>query len=319
MKAVSSLSLIVLLLCSTAKGELLYSNATTEPPTLVSLILGDGQLAGVRFQLSSNTIIDGLGGNLQVLSTVGNESIFGALVALTGQSDYPDSLNLSTPDVLTKIVFNASSDISDVMVGITPLMVPPGDYAVIFGSDLFAATGQGAMSTGNLNFADSSTFYCNIYGGNWEDFGPNSGLRFTVYGVPVPEPSSALLLAFLLLVFALGQRSGIGLVPILKCKKTSTRLYSFPFRPRSVPAEIGEQLVQFIGQGLHLRLRGRIGHRQVQIIHRQHRPGRIRLHLRRVRLGIQQLLQAAELRPQFRRRDRRIVRRQRWIVSHKMS
>jgi len=210
-KAVIGLGFAVFLSDGVAKGGLLYSNAAQGPATAIGLILGSGQLAGMRFQLSSSAVIDGVGGDLQVSSTIGTGSIFGALVQLQDMSDYPDSIDLSTPDVLATFVFSASADFTDVTIPIAPLTVHPGDYALVFGSDLFGATGEGSMSTDNPNFSDSSTFFYNTFDESWQEYGAGGGLRFTVYGAPVPEPSSAVLIAFLSVVLVLPRQLYRGL------------------------------------------------------------------------------------------------------------
>lgn len=192
-----------------AVGDLLYANAAAGPPSPLGLAIGGGQIDGMRFHLSSGAVIDGIGGNLQVFSTPGNHSIYGALVRLTSMSDYPDSVNLSTPDVLLGVNFTASADLTEVIVPTAPLTVPAGDYALLFGSDLFGASGVGSMSTYNDDYPDSSVFIYSPICNSWEEYGPYSGLRFTVYGTTVPEPEPASLMVFLAVVFA-GLR-------ILKC------------------------------------------------------------------------------------------------------
>jgi hypothetical protein len=199
----ASLCLAVCFSTSAAKASLLYSNAKPGSPESVGLVLGNAQLVGMRFQLSSSAIIDGIGGNIQVLNTVGNESIFGTLVRLTDMSDYPDSIDLSTPDVLATITFGANAGFTDLTIPIAPLTVQPGDYALVFGSGLFGATGIGSMSTDNPNFADSSTFYYNTADDNWGEYGAAGGLRFTIYGTSVPEPSSASLTVCLAVILSL--------------------------------------------------------------------------------------------------------------------
>jgi hypothetical protein len=108
-------------------------------------------------------------------------------VRLTNFNDYPDSTNLSTSDVLATAEFSASSDYMDVANPIGPLTVEPGVYAVVLGSGLFGATGEGSMSLNNPNFASSSTFFYNTFDNIWSEYGAEGGLRFAVYGALVPD------------------------------------------------------------------------------------------------------------------------------------
>src|SRR6266545_4952069 len=73
------------------QGTLLYSNARNGKPAPPGLVLRDGQLMRMRFQLSSTSIIDGIGGNIQISGPTGDGRIFGALVRLSDMNDYPDS------------------------------------------------------------------------------------------------------------------------------------------------------------------------------------------------------------------------------------
>jgi hypothetical protein len=175
------------------QGTLLYSNAESRDPQFPGLVLGNRQMAGMRFQLSSGAIIDGIGGNINVIAGNGDGRIFGALVRLSDINDYPDSVDLSTPDVLTAVAFSAGPFVTDVAVPIGPLTVGPGTYGLVLGSDLFGASGVGSMSGANLDFLSSSTFFYNAFDNVWSPYGPGGGLRFTVYGRPVPELSTVYL------------------------------------------------------------------------------------------------------------------------------
>jgi len=184
------------------QGTLLYSNARDGGPAPPGLVLGDGQLVGMRFQLSSTSIIDGIGGNIQISGPTGDGRIFGALVRLSDMNDYPDSTNLTTSDVLAAVAFSASPVVTDVATPISPLVLEPGIYGLVLGSGLFGASSIGSMSLNNPNFADSSTFVYNTFDNVWNEYGSGGGLRFTVYGSPVPEPQPfALALLTTLILF----------------------------------------------------------------------------------------------------------------------
>jgi hypothetical protein len=152
----------------------------------------------MRFQLLSGAVVDGIGGNIAIDPNIGDGRIFGALVKLTDMNDYPDSTDLSTPDVLAATAFSATPEIADVTAPIGPLTVGPGTYAVVLGSGLFGASGDGAMSINNPNFPGSSTIW--LLANRWDEYGAAGGLRFTVYGTAVPEPGSLTLMLLAALV-----------------------------------------------------------------------------------------------------------------------
>jgi hypothetical protein len=163
--------------------HLYYSNAQPGPPGQIGLGVGDGQMVGMRFRVSSPAIINGIGGNLQVIPRIGNGQLFGALVALTDMSDFPDSVDLSTPDVLATTLFTASSAFTNLVAPIGPLTLAPGIYALVLGSDLFGASGYGSMSLLNPNFPDASTFIYSTIFNSWLEYDSDPGVRLAVYGV----------------------------------------------------------------------------------------------------------------------------------------
>ncbi len=142
--------------------------------------------------------------------SAGNGLIFGAIVALTGATDLPDSLNFSTPDVLGTTLMAAPSPSGEVSA---PLAVHlnPGWYSLIFGGGFFGATGRGALPFGNAPILGNPTsfiFLLTSNNGVWLDDAGGGTDAFTgtmerlfVNGVtddgnpnaPVPEPASMVL------------------------------------------------------------------------------------------------------------------------------
>jgi hypothetical protein len=100
---------------------------------------------GVRFQLTTALTADRIGA-----SVFGGGQIFGALVQLTGLTDFPDSANLSTPDVLRTALIIASGPSSDSVAGFTPISLSAGWYGLVFGSALFGANGVGFATSNNV-------------------------------------------------------------------------------------------------------------------------------------------------------------------------
>jgi hypothetical protein len=198
---------IMLCLAVVLSGAVARAVVVTGPPFYQSGILGavgqaggsaislqppDQQWLGVRFQTSTGGLIDGVGGNLSVYNFFGNGLIFASLVKLSGLSDYPDSTDLSTPDVLATTTFTGAYPSVDVVVPIGPVAVGPGTYALIFGSGQFGATGQGAMATDNTPVGTQSEF--ELSNNTWSELN-QTGLRFTVYAMPEPRTIPLLLLS----------------------------------------------------------------------------------------------------------------------------
>ena len=158
--------------------------------------LGNSQFIGARFIVSSPVTIDRIGGHIgRSTTSTASEQLFGVICQLSGMSDMPDSLNLSTPDILAVTLFTPPLASNDLAIPITPVTLGPGTYGVLFGSGLFGATARGFIPFNSTNVGLPSFF--------WRDSVPqwrNGGLppgRLTVYevGAPAPEPATLALLA----------------------------------------------------------------------------------------------------------------------------
>jgi len=109
---------------------------------------------------------------------------------LDDESDFPDSGDLSTPDVLgsTELTFPVPS--AEVF-GDLNLTLEPGWYALVFGSGLFGTSGNGAAPRNNTAFQpDSGVQWINITGAF-------SNQRFVVQGQIVPEASTVVLVSMM--------------------------------------------------------------------------------------------------------------------------
>jgi hypothetical protein len=138
--------------------------------------LHSNQFLGVRFQVTSKVTISRIGGHIG-----GGGQVFGALVRLSGPNDLPDSLNLTTPDVIgtTLLTLGGFPDVSSPLVQ----QLEPGWYALVFGSGLFGATGSGFMPGNNPEIGVPS--YIHSVNNGFINSG-NRGVRFTVIeGNPV--------------------------------------------------------------------------------------------------------------------------------------
>ena len=159
-----------------------------------------GRFVGSRFLIEEPAVITSIGGHF--VGPFGNEesSFFGSLVSLSEENDFPDSRDLSTPDVLGHTILSFPA-ISEEIVGDLSLTLQPGWYAVVFGSGLFGASGRGAALTNSSdsNQASFINWSPNIPGDGWfnrEILRPeiNGDLRFVVNGFIVSEPSGAVLM-----------------------------------------------------------------------------------------------------------------------------
>ena len=153
---------------------------------------------GSRFSLSQPVAVDHIGGHIQGLPLVsGNGLLFGAIVGLSSPTALPTGTPFGLGEVLASTTFSVPMGASDLL---TPLSITliPGDYAVIFGSGLFGATGDGFMVLENTDIPGSSSYIRWSSNSNTWIESPSDGFRFVVTGTPlaapVPEPSTMLLL-----------------------------------------------------------------------------------------------------------------------------
>lgn len=175
-----------------------WSDLTSQvvPGTNVS----DSVFVGVRFQLNEHVVTSEIGGHFVAAES---GTFFGAIVALDDDDDFPDSDDLTTPDVLglTLLTFPMSSD--EVFADLA-LPLDPGWYALVFGSGRFQATANGG-AVRNGSDIDSPTYIVSFPAGTgWHDLTfslPNH--RFVLKGQVVPEASSKIqvLMALFCLLF----------------------------------------------------------------------------------------------------------------------
>ena len=141
---------------------------------------------GVRFQLTQPVLTTKIGGHFVDRQ---NGNFFGAIVALDDEDDFPDSGDLSTADVLghTELTFPVPS--AEVFGDIN-LALEPGWYALVFGSGLFGASGDGAAPSNNLGIG-APDFIGYQTGFGWGS--RLAGRRFAIKGTIVPEPTMLIL------------------------------------------------------------------------------------------------------------------------------
>lgn len=150
---------------------------------------------GVRFHLTSRVVTTQVGGHF-VGSPGATGMFFGAMVKLADENDFPNSGDLSTPDVLGSTVISFPAPSAEVL-GNLAVSLDPGWYALVFGSGRFGAVGDGAMPLNNPDIGSPTYIgYQPGAGFGWGNLiNPIfRNYRFVVEGSVVPEPTSALLL-----------------------------------------------------------------------------------------------------------------------------
>jgi hypothetical protein len=162
---------------------------------------------GVRFQLTQSVITSQIGGHFVSES---NGTFFGAIVKLDSEDDFPNSIDLSTPDVLGTATLSFPIPSAEIF-GNLKIHLDPGWYTLVFGSGLFGTSGYGAALWNNPRIDDPSYIVSRpISGGptrRWFDLArfrtpPLEDFRFVVTGTVVPEPGSLGMLALLIVAKA---------------------------------------------------------------------------------------------------------------------
>lgn len=173
------------------QADVIFQSAPDGPNVGVVFGANVNQIAGVRFSVSNPVIVKSIGGDFEVRG-----SIFGAIIQLSGPTDFPDGWNpLNSDDILghTLITLNQNTP-SDVTANIGPILLNPGEYAVVFGSYQFGATGDGSVwgSGYGTDIGTPSYIFANEYTfGAWRSVN-GDGVNYLVDGVMVaPLPGSA--------------------------------------------------------------------------------------------------------------------------------
>jgi hypothetical protein len=148
---------------------------------------------GVKFKIDIPLVLTQGGANF-----FSGSDAFVALVALTGPEDFPDSLNLSTGDVLAtnRIVVPGPPGFGSIKADASAALnvdIGPGWYALVFGTHLF---GAGQVASALTQYTASPGRYTLFLGernnGSYQNFDPFFGLRIFANGLvaPTPEPGT---------------------------------------------------------------------------------------------------------------------------------
>jgi len=211
----------VVLICipSTSFAGIIFESATLGQTGLTLLDMSNQSIPGsnvrglvfqgVRFQFDSPVLTTRVGGHF--IASEGGGSFFGAIVSLSDEFDFPDSAELSTSDVIG-VAEMTFPDNSEEVFGDLNLVLHPGWYALVFGSELFSTQGKG-VAVGNGSDLSTPSYF------GWQPSAPNLGWidffggsinqRFVVEGTIIREPSTLAILSsglFMLLYLPLHWR-----------------------------------------------------------------------------------------------------------------
>lgn len=182
---------------NTGHAAIIHESATLGPTgNTLGNTVASTQFMGSRFTLNQTMVIDHIGGHLRQFE---NGSLFGAIVRLTSPTALPIGTPFDLGEVLAHTTFTTTFLSSDLLIPLS-VTLNPGNYALIFGSGLFGATGIGSMALTNTDipgsdsyfFWDGRTFQNSVP--RWRNNSLNN-LRFVVTGNPIPEPGTMLLVA----------------------------------------------------------------------------------------------------------------------------
>jgi len=185
LRLLAALFVVAIGSASRAGGEIIFESAASGPTGQVSgayNVVDSASFLGVNFQITSTVTTGSVGGHLNDFDE--GAPIFGAIVALDGPSDVPNSSDLSSGDLLGAALI-APLDPSENVAGNLRLRLTPGWYALVLGSGRFGASGEAGAWSNNIPDGRSQ-----IYAIRQSDglvIPQSAGARLFVASSPVPS------------------------------------------------------------------------------------------------------------------------------------
>lgn len=163
-------------------ASVVHESSTFEPCPIgfsCATSIFDLQYLGSRFHLDRTVNVTAVGGHLSGTGFA-NQQIFAAIISLASPTALPIGNPFDPGELVATTTFDPGRPGSDVR---TPLAatLAPGDYALVFGSGLFGATGDAGLEATGTPLPGNSILLWNDQGSGfvWQDVG-QYGVRFVV-------------------------------------------------------------------------------------------------------------------------------------------
>jgi len=141
------------------------------------ITIDDNNFLGVRFTVAVPGVTTAV--SIHAFSLFPSATIFAAVIALTDLSDFPDSLDLSTADLVGSTLLSLTNPSAVVQAPLV-LNLAAGTYGLLFGSGLLGASsgfGNTAGATSNNTDIGSPSYFAR---GSGSYFNGGSNLHMTI-------------------------------------------------------------------------------------------------------------------------------------------
>ncbi|MGB0716524.1 MAG: DUF7453 family protein, partial [Phycisphaerae bacterium] len=165
-------------------ASVIFESATSGPTGQgdgAGLLVSDTFNMAVNFEVTESVLTGRVGAH--VLGLGGNEPVFAAIVGVSGPVSPPSAVDLAAAD-LRGVTILAPSDLSDNISGNLRVVLEPGWYALVIGTNQFGATGEAAL-LGNNDLVGDPLIY-GIRQSDGKIITQSSSVRFFVDSMPLP-------------------------------------------------------------------------------------------------------------------------------------
>ncbi|MEX2317799.1 MAG: hypothetical protein WD669_11645 [Pirellulales bacterium] len=215
-----TMSCISLALARSSFAAIVFQSGTLGPTdvtkaellnqTVLGTNVNPDVFVGVRFELTHAAMTSRIGGHFA--GGFGSDVFFGAITKLSDISDFPDSDDLSSSDVIGQALLSFPHPSQEVLTDFS-VMLEPGWYALVFGSGLFGASGTGGAVRNGLDIGTPSYIGWQTGGTGWfnlsdlSEFHLFNNHHFVIEGHFTPEPATiSLLVAAFLTIASMRER-----------------------------------------------------------------------------------------------------------------